>query len=343
MILNGKKVVFWDVETNGCKYIPVTDSRHVVIQICAITICGCTIVNDFVIPSHRSTNQLIHVPSESVKCHGITPEKLVDTGKPLSDVFSRFIAGMDEYRCGEQVYLVAHNSFSFDSLVLDGFPSWVTHVDSLILFRSSYPSLPKYSRYGRQCYQLGSLYQHFTGDYLCGAHDACIDVKGLIKVCGVILDRDHDILDHRLLPDNTSLDAVRWIGSRRFNKILSKVGCKTVGEMRAYCECPIKTEAIIRDILNTEKYPVMDGQVLELMSVFGHPSDPSKLCGSVTGPLISRLSTPPPGIRSDNELINYYLYDCNESFTKFVEYIGAVSEDFCEIWNKIFPECVTSS
>lgn len=331
MKLNNKKVVVFDLETNGSSFLPITHELHHIIQIAAKTIEGKIIINEYV-----NTNR--HIPDISQNCHGLTNEFIQQNGKHIKNVIHEFIQQLNSYRNNQTLYLVAHNATGFDKIVLEEtfkknniqLPSWIVYVDTLIIFRNMYKNLNIYSKLGRSCFQLGSLHNYFIGENIKDAHNAINDVEGLRKLLLHIINYDIDI-NKEIIDESKNIKEFRFIGKWRQNKIKMKTGHTDLRQIRRYFnESSIyEIELFIRKEMKVNK----DQQVLEIIKLVApqyniHLND---LNGEKDGKLISILKQSISELqntelhqqqneiwkdidnkfKSDNELILFFLYKSN--------------------------------
>lgn len=194
--------VLIDFETNGCRGgVPVDHADHRVVQFAAITL-----------RSSRSTGQplefscvvkpeteagMVYIPRASTAIHGITNERVAETGPNGPKTFAHAWLLFKEWLPSNVDALVAHNMGGFDGKVLEKelrlCGLWhggdallhkgkrMALCDTLPAFREALPHLSVAAAPGTSPYSLGSLFLHATGRGF-DMHNAASDVVALREV-----------------------------------------------------------------------------------------------------------------------------------------------------------------
>ena len=176
------KKIFFDLETNGFKYIRKHGRRHNIIQIGSVDEHG-NIFNEMIKPKH-----MIH--ELSTECHGFTRDH-VENAKDFVQVWIEFLHthvflnkdGENDY--DQIVILIAHNCFGFDMFIIleeckrndIEFHKNIYFFDTLEWYKNNI-----HLEYTQECprpYSLGSLYYREFGKDFENAHDAFADVMAL--------------------------------------------------------------------------------------------------------------------------------------------------------------------
>lgn len=249
--------MIWDLETNGCKILPLTHKFHKIIQITAITLSGKVVINTLVNPG-------INIPKMSTCCHGITNDDVKDAPDidTVLDILCEKMEGM--------THMIAHNGKSFDIPVMtkecighkfhDIFTK-IGHIDSLVCFRFMYPELFKRSRHGIRAYSLGNLHEFFIGGQIENAHDAFNDVRALRNLIKFIKDAPVDIDSPKpwfKTGTPTCLTDIRSIGMTRARKIRNITGCNSPHEL--------KEIENLEEILRTRVGIMRDQEIINILS-----------------------------------------------------------------------------
>lgn len=184
-------VVFFDLETTGLD-IATSDIVELGAKIDALSstrpgsFITCGMSNTFT--SLIRLDQHAIMPECARRVHGITTEVLMESSvESFMVVWSKFVTWLDAWRkqCEvEQVVLIAHNSFSFDLLLIRArcgrnaisLPRWIQFGDSLIAITSAMSSYRGSKALLRLAEQL-----HVSRDG-CLSHRALGDVELLDRV-----------------------------------------------------------------------------------------------------------------------------------------------------------------
>jgi DNA polymerase III epsilon subunit-like protein len=309
MKLINKKIVIFDLETNGCKFLPIQHEYHEIIQISAISIEGKTIVNNYI-------KNNIHIPLPSTKCHNLTDELVELKGLDQRNIIESFIKDIEIYKGGDEtLYLVAHNCFGFDMIVFNNMllklkielPSWITYIDTLPIYKELYPNLVKNSSVGLSCYTLNNLHNHFFGEDIENAHDAHADVVALRKL--VLRIQNYDInVSPQDIDSNINLKNIRFIGNWRFNKLKLHINCTTLQQIRDHFND--KSSNVIEEFIRSILRISMNSQVIYLLDLFAMKShELEQLKGDKRkGFFLSKLKL--KQFKSENDFLIYFIYDC---------------------------------
>ena len=188
-----ERIIYFDLETTGYRGCNKYSNRHKIIQFAALEVMrdGEVFFSEYVNPG-------IPILPRSTAFHHITNAMVVEA-RPLGEVWAKF---RETYQINAEnpVIMVAHNSHSFDRVVLakelyrEGVPREQTQnivlADSLLYFRhlldpslreSIEKSTPACSKYN-----LANLHQYFFGEPIPNAHDAGADVTALARVCSKV-------------------------------------------------------------------------------------------------------------------------------------------------------------
>jgi DNA polymerase III epsilon subunit-like protein len=124
------------------------------------------------------------IPVESTKIHGISQQD-VQTASPFKEVFSRFVAFLDEQRQKMKriVFLVSHNNFHFDMPILEAeckrcsfaIPNWIWFADTLDTMQNVF-------RLPRSELALQTLSKELLKSKEAQKHTAIDDTKLLVNV-----------------------------------------------------------------------------------------------------------------------------------------------------------------
>lgn len=228
------KNIFFDVETNGFKYIRKHGHRHNIIQIGAVDEFGNSF-NEMVKPRYP-----IH--ELSTRCHGFT-DKDVENADNFKTVWNKFLNtivflnGDGELDFDQQVCLIAHNCYGFDMYVLleecsrfdITFEKNIAFFDTLDWFKRNIHI--EYTPEDPTPYSLGSLYRREFGKDFDNAHDAFADVIALKQLflrkkiditMSEIVFNGLDGLTKYLRTSLTSVEKLKGIGRWR-NSVICEV------------------------------------------------------------------------------------------------------------------------
>ena len=171
-----ERIIVYDLETTGFCPLSIFSPFNRIVEISASSL-----------RTRHKFDQLVHpsmsIPPKSTAIHNISDDMV--SGMPTLDkIFKKFIDFLraDEFKT---VYLVAHNNFKFDQIILqrelyrctgqwNQLPPNVVFVDSIVLFRHYYPFQKSYS--------LENLHLGFYGEPVGNAHRSGADVSALCRL-----------------------------------------------------------------------------------------------------------------------------------------------------------------
>jgi DNA polymerase III epsilon subunit-like protein len=348
-------LLYFDLESNGFKNGPsVVSKYHRIVQFC--------VVNEQNEVFERVVNCGMRIPTESTAIHRITTEQSRE-GPTFADMWDEFLEQVERWMSAKRrktddsvhptVYLVAHNCFGFDALLLKlewerihyVQPDWLKFVDTLPFFKDRFPLLLDRDP-STQPFNLGHLYEHFFQEPLEGAHDAKSDVLGLKRLVdetGFQFSASHT-KDGRFCRNEDSILDIKFIGLQRAKNIEAHLqyelfrdeGYKTVGDFRTYFkDTPLHCiERFLRvDLRVFDDHQVLlilsqivEKSVLELKNKF--PFITSAF-GRVPLGETSKHVLKGLGIRSRNQLRDHYIFECEENVERFKEFLKKTGVTNC--------------
>lgn len=180
-------MVGFDLETTGVK---IKESRPV--QIGAVYYD--TVQSNTRIILNMLCNPMLEIDPGASAVHGITGEHIKNMPDYMiaSWVFRSLLDNLDPE------YLVTFNGSMFDIPLINNLfpavPSTIKHVDVLDMAYRYFPTC--------ESFKLGNLYNQFLGRPLSGAHDAIIDIVGMLELVDVfvgLIGKPIDVLYAELL------------------------------------------------------------------------------------------------------------------------------------------------
>ncbi len=186
MTFNKELLCFFDLETTG-----LDTNKESIIQFGACNYTGKNTFLKYCYPSNNTNNL-------NTEIHGISYNDLVNNNAcSINDILNKFIEWVNNNFKEERVYLIAHNCFNFDLLILEQefkrqklcIPEKWIFIDSLLQFKEFNKSIG----YGN--YSLTKLFNNITNSKLVNAHDALIDSIALSYVYNHLTDFKKDIFN----------------------------------------------------------------------------------------------------------------------------------------------------
>lgn len=267
------RVIYFDLETTGYRGCNKYSQKHRIIQFAALEPNAQRSFSEYVNPE-------IRILQRSTEVHNIT-NAMVQSADKLHSVWERFVKAF-QLESGE-VVLVAHNSHSFDRIVLlkelqrlDVQPRNLSNVrfgDSLLYFRHLAPPLLRTaiekSTRARSKYNLSNLYQYFMGSAIPNAHDVGADVIALAKVCQAVgiewtefpwlpgMETDSHLWFFPVPSEDVDIITLHGIGPARRNALqralkseTSKLTLNTIRHALGTNTDPVQVETFLRTKVN---------------------------------------------------------------------------------------------
>ncbi len=167
------KLCFFDLETTGLATL-----EESIVQFGACDLSGQQTFLKYCYPSNKKSNL-------NSEIHGITKDILItNNAQTTKEILLIFIDWVNDTFGYNNIYLIAHNCFNFDLLILEkefhlanlNIPNNWYFVDSLLQFKKYNPEIG----YGN--YSLSKLFNLITNTELVNAHNALVDSIALSYV-----------------------------------------------------------------------------------------------------------------------------------------------------------------